>query len=136
MHFTSERRFLDSVVEREFFLGEIPGILWTPGSAAQSTPAPLILMGHPGGLSAMRPRLTGRARRVAADGFASATIELPGSGDRPRLTDVDQARADLRRTMTAGECVSNETIDRLILPLVDKAVPEWQATIGALLSLP
>jgi hypothetical protein len=37
--------------------------------------------------------------------------------------------------MTAGEPV-NEIVDRLILPLVDKGVPEWQATLDALLSLP
>ena len=135
MQFTSESRFDDGVVEREFFLGEIPGILWTPGSAAQSAPAPLILMGHPGGLSAMRPRLAGRARRAASNGFASATMELPGSGDRPGIPDVDQARADLRRTMAADKSVSSEIVDRLILPLVDKAVPEWQATLDALLSL-
>ncbi|HEY4420901.1 MAG TPA: alpha/beta hydrolase, partial [Pseudonocardia sp.] len=45
MRFTSEQRFDDGVLERGFALGEIPGILWTPGSA--STPAPLILLGHP-----------------------------------------------------------------------------------------
>ena len=45
MHFTSEQRLDDGVLEREFTLGEIPGILWTPASA--SAPAPLILLGHP-----------------------------------------------------------------------------------------
>ena len=30
MHFTSEQRLDDGVLEREFTLGEIPGILWTP----------------------------------------------------------------------------------------------------------
>src|SRR5262249_62371934 len=82
MQFTSEQRLDDGVLEREFTLGEIPGILWTPGSA--SAPAPLILIGHPGGLHNMYPRLVARARHAAADGFAAATIELPGSGDRPR----------------------------------------------------
>ncbi len=138
MYFISKRHLDDGVLEREFFLGEIPGILWTPRSAAQSAPAPLILMGHPagpGGLPAMRPRLAWRAKHAAADGFASATIELPGSGDRPRMTDVERARADLRRTIAAGESVSSEIVDRLVLPVVDMAVPEWQATLDALLSL-
>jgi hypothetical protein len=134
MQFTSEQRLDDGVLEREFTLGEIPGILWTPGSASAS--APLILLGHPGGLPKMYSRLAGRARHSATEyGFASATIELPGSGDRPRSAAAEQARADLRRAMTAGEPV-DEIVDRLILPLVEKAVPEWQATLDALLSLP
>ncbi|MFB6873681.1 dienelactone hydrolase family protein [Streptomyces sp. NPDC056323] len=137
MHFISEQHLDDGVREREFTLGEIPGILWTPASASSSAPAPLILLGHPPlGLRKMYPRLVDRARHSAADGFAAATIELPGSGDRPRLPAVDQARADLRRAMEAGEPVSDEIVDRLVLPLVDKAVPEWQAALDALLSLP
>jgi hypothetical protein len=136
MRFTSEQRLDDGVLEREFTLGEIPGILWTPASASASAPAPLILLGHPGGLHKMRPRLVARARHSAAEGFAAATIELPGSGDRPRWAAVEQARADLRRAMEAGEPVSDEIVDALILPLVDKAFPEWQAALDALLSLP
>ncbi|MEV7359384.1 alpha/beta hydrolase [Kitasatospora sp. NPDC091276] len=135
MHFTSEQRLDDGVLEREFTLGEIPGILWTPGAA--SAPAPLILLGHPPlGLRRMYPRLVARARHAAADGFATATIELPGSGDRPRWPAVEQARADLRRALEAGEPVGDEIVDALILPLVDKAVPEWRAALDALLALP
>ncbi|MFE2570735.1 alpha/beta hydrolase [Streptomyces mirabilis] len=139
MHFTSEQRLDDGVLEREFTLGEIPGILWTPASASASAPAPapLILLGHPPlGLRKMYPRLADRARHSAAEGFATATIELPGSGDRPRWPAVEQARADLRRAMQTGEPVSDEIVDAVILPLVDKAVPEWQAALDALLSLP
>ncbi|WP_326741955.1 dienelactone hydrolase family protein [Streptomyces sp. NBC_01768] len=137
MRFTSEQRLDDGVLEREFTLGEIPGILWTPESASASAPAPLILLGHPPlGLGKMYPRLVARARQSAADGFATATIELPGSGDRPRWAAVEQARADLRRAMQAGEPVGDEIVDALVLPLVDKAVPEWRAALDALLSLP
>ncbi|MEV0676009.1 alpha/beta hydrolase [Actinosynnema sp. NPDC050436] len=132
MHFTSEQRFEDGVLERRFTLGDIPGILWTPASA----PAPLILVGHPGGLDRMYPRLVGRARHAAAGGYASATIELPGGGDRPRLPAVEQARADLHRALAAGEQVSDDVVDRLVLPLVDRAVPEWRTTLDALLALP
>ncbi|MDN3245942.1 alpha/beta hydrolase [Streptomyces sp. ZSW22] len=134
MHFTSERRLDDGVLEREFVLGEIPGMLWTPRSA--SAPAPLILLGHPGGLHLMYPRLVARARQTVAEGFAAATIELPGSGDRPRYAAAEQARADLRRALEAGEPVDEDIVDRLVLPLVDKAVPEWQTALDALLSLP
>ena len=134
MHFTSEQRLGDGVLERAFALGEIPGILWTPSASA---PVPLILLGHPPlGLNRMYPRLAARARRCAAEGFAAAAIELPGSGDRPRLPAAERARADLQRAMAADEPVTGEIIDALILPLVDRAVPEWRAALDALLALP
>ncbi|MBD7993721.1 alpha/beta hydrolase [Arthrobacter sp. Sa2CUA1] len=140
MRFTSEKRHEDGVLERGFMLGGIPGIpgipgiLWTPASG--SAPAPLILLGHPGGLRPMYPRLAGRARQSAANGFASAAIELPGAGGRPRLPETEQARADLRAALAAGEPLGDSIVDRLVLPLVDLAVPEWQAALDALLDLP
>jgi dienelactone hydrolase len=134
MQFTSEQRLDGDVLERGFRLGEIPGVLWTPGST--SVPAPLILMGHPGGLDKMYPRLAARARQSAAAGFAAATIELPGSGDRPRSGAAETARADLRRALEAGEPVGAEIVDRLVLPLVEQAVPEWRAVLDVLLPLP
>ncbi|MGW3288238.1 dienelactone hydrolase family protein [Streptomyces sp. NPDC001002] len=136
MHFTSERRLEDGVLERDFTLGEIPGTLWTPASASASAPAPLILMGHPGGLQKMHSRLVGRARHSASQGYASVTIELPGSGDRPSLPGPEQARADLRQALQAGEPVTDDIVDRLVLPLVEQSVPEWRTTLDALLSLP
>ncbi|MFG3039307.1 alpha/beta hydrolase [Streptomyces sp. NPDC048330] len=138
LQFTSEQRFDDGVVEREFELGEIPGILWTPATASADAPTPLILIGHPPlGLRRMYPRLAGRARYYAGRyGFAAATIELPGSGDRPRWAAAEEARADLRRAMEAGGRVSGEIVDALVLPLVERAVPEWQAALDALLALP
>lgn len=88
--FTSEPRDNDGVTERDFALDEIPGILWTPEPS--STPAPLILLGHPGDLRRMHPRLAARARRAAADGFAAATIELPGGGGRRRFRRITAPR--------------------------------------------
>ncbi|MFJ3785971.1 alpha/beta hydrolase [Streptomyces sp. NPDC090093] len=135
MHFLSERRLDDGVLERTFTLGGIPGILWTP--APSPAPAPLILLGHPPlGLRRMYPRLVDRARQAAADGFASATIELPGSGDRAPLAGAERARADLRRALEAGGPVDDGIVDALVLPLVEEAVPEWRAALDALLSLP
>ncbi|MGW1916876.1 dienelactone hydrolase family protein [Streptomyces sp. NPDC002076] len=132
MRLTSEQRLDDGVLEREFTLGEIPGILWTPGSA----PAPLILIGHNGGLHKGEPRLVARARHFAAEyGFAVAAIDHPGHGARPRSAVDDQHRADLRRAMQAGEPV-DEIVDAFIVPLVERAVPEWRTTLDALLSLP
>ena len=73
MHIASEQRLDDGVVERRFTLGEIPG-MWT--SASESAPAPLILVGHPGGLHKMYPRLAGRAQYYAAEyGFAAMVEE-------------------------------------------------------------
>ncbi|PXW26105.1 UNVERIFIED_CONTAM: dienelactone hydrolase [Williamsia faeni] len=135
MQFTTQQRLDDGVLEREFTLGEIPGILWTPGSA--SAPVPLVLLGHPPlGLRKMYPRLQARAQDSVAEGFAAATIELPWSGERPGSAAAEQARADLRRALEAGGPVDDEIVDRLILPLVDKAVPEWRAALDALLALP
>jgi hypothetical protein len=133
MRFTSEQRLDDGVLEREFTLGEIPGVLWTPGSA----PAPLILIGHGGGLQHKRfPRLVARARYYTAEyGFAAAAIDAPGHGDRPRSAVDEQHRADLRRAMEAGEPV-DEIVDAFIVPLVERAAPEWRTTLDALLSLP
>jgi hypothetical protein len=131
MHFISEQHLADGSRESTFAFNDIPGILWTPSSS----PAPLILLGHPGGLRQMYPRLANRARDALAHGFAAATIELPGSGDRPHLADLEQARADLHRALAAGEPV-NEIVDRLVLPLVEAAVPEWRQALDELLSLP
>ncbi|MCS0603633.1 alpha/beta hydrolase [Streptomyces sp. LP11] len=137
MHFVSQQRLDDGVFERAFAFGDIPGILWTPDSASVSAPVPLILLGHPAlGLRRMYPRLAARARRAAADGFATATIELPGTGERPRWPAAEQARADLRRAVRAGEPLCDEVVDARVLPLVDRAVPEWQTALDALLSLP
>ncbi|MFF5140579.1 dienelactone hydrolase family protein [Streptomyces sp. NPDC013157] len=132
MHFTSERRLDDGVLEREFILGEIPGTLWTPESA---TPAPLILMAHNNGLPKSEPRLVARARRTAAYGYAVASIDATGCGDRPRSAAGEQARADLRRAMQAGEPV-DEIFESFVGPLVENAVPEWRTTLDALLALP
>ncbi|MGW0179119.1 alpha/beta hydrolase [Nocardia sp. NPDC003345] len=135
MHFTSEQHLDDDVVEREFVLGDIPGILWTPASAP--TPVPLILLGPPPlGLGRVYPLLAARARHTVAQGHAAATLELPGTGARPRDAAADAALADLHRALAAGGPVDDGIVDRLILPLVDQAVPEWQAALDALLALP
>jgi dienelactone hydrolase len=131
VRFTSERRLDDGVLEREFTLGEIPGTLWTPGSA----PAPLVLMAHNNGLPKADPRLVARARYTAARGYAVVSIDAAGCGDRPRSAADEQARADLRRAIQAGEPV-DEIFESFIGPLVEKAVPDWRTTLDALLPLP
>ncbi len=136
MHLTSEHDLDGYVLERHFLLDEVPGILWTPSPTRSAAPTPLILLGHPGGLSTMRPRLEARARHSAALGFATAAVELPGSGGRPRIAGVEQARADLRQAIRAGEPPDDDLVDRLVLPLVERAVPELRAVLDDLLALP
>ncbi|MCX4670790.1 alpha/beta hydrolase [Streptomyces sp. NBC_01381] len=137
MHFTSEQCLDDGVVEREFTLGQIPGTLWTPGSAGSpgAAPAPLILMAHNNGLPKGADRLVARARHAAAHGYAVASIDAAGCGDRPRSAADEQARADLRRAVQAGEPV-DEIFESFIGPLVEEAVPDWRTTLDALLALP
>ncbi|MER7672834.1 alpha/beta hydrolase [Kitasatospora sp. NPDC096128] len=131
-HFTAEQRLADGVLEREFLLGDTPGTLWTPPADA---PVPLILMAHNNGLPRREARLVARARYTAAQGYAVATIDAPGCGDRPRSAAAEQARAELRRAMQAGEPV-DEIFEALVGPLVDDALPEWRAALDALLALP
>lgn len=76
-----------------------------------------------------------RARHTAARGYAVATIDAAGCGDRPRSAADEQARADLRRAMQAGEPV-DDIFESFVGPLVEKAVPDWQTTLDALLELP
>ncbi|MEE1782642.1 alpha/beta hydrolase [Streptomyces sp. SP17BM10] len=131
MRFTSEQRLDNGVLEREFTLGEIPGTLWTPGS----TPAPLILMAHNNGLPKNEPRLVARARHCASQGYAVATIDAAGCGDRPRSAADDSARAELRRAMRAGEPV-DDIFESFVAPMVESAVPEWRTALDAVLALP
>ncbi|WP_239642491.1 alpha/beta hydrolase [Microbacterium sp. B19] len=138
MRFTSQTLLDDGGLEREFTLADFTGILWMPPTATPSSPVPLLLLNQPGGFGTRRmyPRLVARARAAAAEGFASVTIELPGTGDRPPLPGAEESRADLRAALAAGEKPSADLIDRLILLLVDQAVPDWQATLDAVLALP
>lgn len=138
MRFTTHTLLDDGVLERAFTLAGFTGILWMPPTATPSSPVPLLLLNQPGGFGTRRmyPRLLARAEAAAAEGFASVTIELPGTGDRPPLPGADEARANLRAALAAGEKPSADVIDRLILPLVDAAVPDWQTTLDAVLALP
>lgn len=131
---TSDRAGQPAISERRFTLDGVPGVLWQPSPSG--APTPLIVMGHPGGLDGMLPRLRSRARAAAALGCASATIELPGAGSRDRLVEVDRARAELRAALREGRAVSPETVNRLIMPLVEHAVPEWQRLIDELQQIP
>jgi hypothetical protein len=124
----------DGVVDRSFTIGDVPGVLWSP--ARPSPGAPLVLMGHPGGLHKRAPGLVARARQaVTRDGFHVASIDAPGHGDRARSS-RDQRWVDaMLRARQA-----NEPLAPIIAPfntsLAERAVPEWLRTIDALQAVP
>ncbi|MBD7918801.1 alpha/beta hydrolase [Cellulomonas sp. Sa3CUA2] len=131
MRLTSEHALDDGVLERDFLLGDIPGTLWTPPSTA-----PLILMAHNNGLPRSDARLVARARYTAAEhGYAVATIDAAGCGDRPRSAADERVRAELRRAVRAGE-PADELLESVVGPLVVGAVPDWRTALDALLELP
>ena len=125
---------LDGVVERDFIVGEIPGVLWSP--AAGSGRAPLVLMGHGGGTHKKAAAMSGRAQRlVTGCGFHVAVIDAPGHGDRPRTAHDEQEIAELYRARSAGE-PEGPIVVRYNAYLAELAVPEWRATLDALEQLP
>jgi alpha-beta hydrolase superfamily lysophospholipase len=120
----------DGVVERDFLVGDIPGVLWSPVTAPDN--APLVLMGHGGGLHKKTPAQVTRARdAVTRWGFHVAAIDAPGHGDRPRTPADDEARAEFREAAADRERFKAASI-RYAHSLVERAVPEWRTTIDAL----
>jgi len=135
LHFTAETSS-NGVMERDFTVGDVPGVLWSPASGSEH--AALVLMGHGGGLHKKTPALKARAyEAVTAWGFHVVAIDAPGHGERPRTPEDEQARVDLRQAMVAGdnEGFRSATV-RYAVSLAERAVPEWQATLDALQKLP
>jgi hypothetical protein len=135
LYFTAETSS-NGVAERDFTMGDVTGVLWSPASGSDH--APLVLMGHGGGLHKKTPGLLSRARHcVTAYGYTVAAIDAPGHGDRPRTAADEQARADLQQAMAAGETGRFASVSaRYGTALAERAVPEWQATLDALQQLP
>lgn len=133
MHFTTQTSS-NGVIERDFILGEVPGVLFSPESGSDH--APLILMAHGGGQHKRAPGILGRAHHfVNGYGFHVAAIDAPGHGDRPRTATDEQQVAALRQAQAAGEPIGPIVVG-IHLDLAARAVPEWQATIDALQKLP
>ena len=124
------------VIERGFIVGEVPGVLWS--SASGPAHAPLVLMGHGGGLHKKTPALVARAfDTVTTWGFTVVAIDAPGHGDRPCTAEDERARAELRQALQAGETGRFESVSvGYGASLAERAVPEWQATLDALQELP
>ncbi|MEV6333922.1 alpha/beta hydrolase [Nocardia vinacea] len=133
MRFTSQTSS-NGVIERDFILGEVPGVLFSPESGSDH--APLILMAHGGGQHKKAPGLVARAHHyVTTCGFTVASIDAPGHGDRPRNAQDQQWVTALLQARTAGQPLG-PIIEDYNTSLVDRAVPEWQATMDALQALP
>ncbi|WP_433042964.1 alpha/beta hydrolase [Dactylosporangium sp. CS-033363] len=111
----------------------MPGVLWssTPG-------APLVLMGHGGGLHKRTPAQVARARAlVTGFGFSVVAIDAPGHGDRRRSARDERARAELGAAMAAGSTDRVRAVSAAYgAALAEQAVPEWQAVLDALQRLP
>jgi pimeloyl-ACP methyl ester carboxylesterase len=133
LRFTGETSS-DGVLERDFTVGDLPGVLWSPVSGADR--APLVLLGHGGGNHKKHPAMAGRARLlVTGCGFHVAVIDAPGHGDRPRSAHDEQEIAELFRARAAGE-PEGPIVVRYNAYLAELAVPEWRATLDALQELP
>jgi dienelactone hydrolase len=121
----------DGVCEQDFTLDDIPGVLWFPAGTAG--PRPLVLLGHGGGGHKRAPGMLARARRlVTGCGFAAAAIDMPGFGDRPKTAEDERFVAEIRARRAAGEPVIGQVL-RYNVALAARAVPEWRATLDALL---
>lgn len=124
----------NGVVERDFTVGDIPGLLWSPASGGDG--APLVLMGHGGGTHKRWPAMTGRAHLlVTGGGFHVACIDAPGHGDRPRTAHDEAEIAALYAAREAGE-PEGPVVVRYNAHLAERAVPEWRTTLDALQRLP
>lgn len=134
LQFTAESSS-NGVLERDFTVGGVPGVLWSPVSNA-SDRAPLILMAHGGGNHKKHPAMAGRARLlVTGCGFHVAVMDAPGHGDRPRTAHDEAEIAELFRARAAGE-PEGPIVVRYNAHLAELAVPEYQATLDALQELP
>ncbi|WP_153815459.1 alpha/beta hydrolase [Streptomyces sp. SUK 48] len=133
LHFTAESSS-DGLVERDFTVGDIPGVLWSPASGGDR--APLVLMGHGGGRHKKEPAMTGRARLlVNGYGLHAAAIDAPGHGDRLRTAHDERDIAALREAQAAG-APEGPVVVPYNARLAELAVPEWQTVLDALQRLP
>ena len=116
----------DGVRERDFTVGDVSGVLWT--SVADGPGAPLVLMGHNAGMHKRAPGILSRARDFAGNyGFAVASIDAPGHGDRPRSAEDEGRVAALMQARSSGQSMTAIIVEHHS-SLAQRAVPEWRAT--------
>ncbi|WP_188827011.1 alpha/beta hydrolase [Nocardia camponoti] len=127
-----------NIIERTFSVVSpadetVPGVVWSP---AENPVGALILAGHPAGFDKSFPPHVARAHALVRQGFHVATIDAPGQGERPR-TPEDAARvAAFQEARGVGDQpLFNQLLGEYTTSVVERAVPEWQATLDALLAL-
>jgi hypothetical protein len=124
----------DKIREREFTIGDLPGVLWSPTAGAERSA--LVLLAHGGGIHKKAPAMWGRAHHlVAGAGFHAAVIDAPGHGDRPRTAHDEREIAAMYAARDAGEPEA-PIIVRYNAHLAERAVPEYRAMLDALQQLP
>jgi dienelactone hydrolase len=132
MRFTSQTSS-GGVFEQLFLLGEIPGVLWTPGGADGTRP--LIVMGHGGGGHKKAPDIVDRARCFAAEcGFAVVAVDAPSHGDRPDHEEFTRIATEYEARLDAGEELA-PLIAGFQALVTRQIVPEWQAVLDAVQEL-
>lgn len=133
--FTTETT-IDGVLERDFVVGDVPGVLWSP--ATRPAHSPLVLMGHGGGQHKRTPAQVARALHAARTwGFTVAAIDAPGHGDRPRTPTDERAQTAIREAVVGGDASAFEAASVAYAhSLTERALPEWRAVIDALQRLP
>ncbi|MFI6497687.1 alpha/beta hydrolase family protein [Nonomuraea typhae] len=129
MRFTTETSF-DGVTERLFTLGEVPGVLWTPGDAVGGRP--LVLIGHGGGQHKKAPDVVALARRLVGElGYAVASVDVPSHGDRPTEEKYARIAAENQARVEAGEELG-PLIAGFQALVARQTVPEWRGVLDAL----
>jgi hypothetical protein len=71
LQFTAESSS-NGMLERDFTVGGVPGVLWSPASGAVR--APLVLMGHGGGNHKKHPAMAGRHKELPRFEADSAVV--------------------------------------------------------------
>ncbi|MER5704731.1 alpha/beta fold hydrolase [Micromonospora sp. NPDC002296] len=132
MRFISETSS-DGNCELLFILGEIPGVLWTPGGATGTRP--LVLLGHGGGQHKKAPGILAHARRLVAEcGFAVVAVDVPGHGDRPMDEEYNRIATENQARVDAGEDLAPLIAEFQAL-VARQTVPEWQAVLDSVQQL-
>jgi hypothetical protein len=91
----------NGVLERDFTVGEVPGVLWSPADGAE--PAPLVLINHGGGRDKKAPPVAGRAHLlVTRCGFHVAAIDAPGHAGRPRTAADEREVPVMQQAVATG----------------------------------
>jgi hypothetical protein len=133
MQITSETSS-NGVIERNFRLDEITGVLWLPSPGTGDSP--LLLAGHAGGMHKKAPGLVSSALHcVTTYGFTVAAIDAPGHGDRPRSRQDQRWAEAIHQARAAGQPIAPIVVD-FSMSLAQRAIPEWQATLDAIQALP